>query len=42
VPTPDDEPALIAAREFEAATLAQWVAEFHAERRAAKARLGQA
>ncbi len=42
VPTSDDEPALIAAREFEMATLRTWVAEFRAERAAAKAFLASA
>lgn len=40
-PTPDDEPALVAARAEETAILNRWIAEFHAERRAAKARLAQ-
>ena len=39
IPTPDDEPALIAARAFETATLTSWVRDFHAERAAAKARV---
>ena len=41
-PVPDpqrDTPALVAAREFEIETLRGWIADFHKERRAAKARL---
>lgn len=37
IPTADDEPALIAARELEVSILQQWVVEFAAERAAAKA-----
>ena len=41
IPTSEDTPALVAARELEISILRQWVVEFHAERAAAKARLGQ-
>ena len=41
VPDADDTPELIAAREFEIATLKGWVAAFHAERAAAKAYLAR-
>ena len=41
VPTSDDTPALVAAREKELAFLNEWVAAFHGERRAAKAAVGQ-
>lgn len=42
VPTANDSPAVVAAREFEIATLNKWVAEFHAERAESKARLAAA
>jgi hypothetical protein len=37
VPTKDDTPALVAARQLEISILNEWVAAFHAERSAAKA-----
>ena len=40
IPSSDDTPALIAARDQETSILIQWVKEFHEERKAAKERLG--
>ena len=40
MPTPDDEPALREAREFEMATLSRWVSDFHAERAHFKEQVG--
>jgi hypothetical protein len=40
IPASDDTPALIEARNIETEILNVWVKEFHAERKAAKERLG--
>lgn len=41
VPDKDDTPALIAARALETSYLKTWIADFHAERAAAKAFLAR-